>query len=103
MVFKPIVGLGHTTSSISDGLGLKFFEFAIGFKEQRESLDEKLEKGQLGQNIEVAEPWLEQFRTPPFYGDFLNQQVFPAEKVQMIPAAFRVPLPTKDIADAWNK
>ena len=103
MVYKPIVGLGHAGSPIADTLGLNFFEFAMGLQEQRERLDEKLAKIELGRKMEITEPWLEQFRNPPLYGDFLNQQVYPAEKVEMIPAAFRVPLPTKDIADAWNR
>jgi hypothetical protein len=103
MVYKPIVGLGHAGSPIADMLGLKFFEFAMGMKDLRSQLDEELAKSELGKKMEITEPWLEQFRKPPLYGDFLNQQVFPAEKVQMIPAAFRVPLPTKEIADSWNR
>lgn len=103
MVYKPIAGLGHAGSPIADMLGLKFFEFAMGVKEQRQTLDEKLAIVELGQKVKISGPWLEQFKNPPFYGDFLNQQVFPAEKVEMIPAAFRVPLPTKEIAEAWNQ
>lgn len=103
IVYKPIAGLGHAGSPIADMLGLKFFEFAMGLKEQRQTLDEKLAKVELGQKMKITEPWLEQFKNPPLYGDFLNQQVFPADKVEKIPAAFRVPLPTKEIAEAWNK
>ncbi len=105
MVFKAIVGLGHSESSVADELGLAFFEYALSMSAQREAFDKSLtdlsrhllasEKGQ-------SQPWPESFRTPAFVGDIVNQEVFPFEQQEMVPAGFRVPLPTKEIADLWN-
>lgn len=103
MVYKPIPGLGHAGSPIADALGLKFFEFAMSLKKEREDLDALLSKAGVGEKKTITEPWLEQFKNPPYYGDYLNQQVFPAEKVNMIPGTFRVPLPTKELVNAWNQ
>jgi len=104
MVFKPIVGLGHAGSPISDNLGLKFFEFAMGVEKDRRKLDERIAKAkEESVTITINEPWLPQFRNPPFYGDYLNQKVFENRNVELIPQIFRVPLPSEQIKEAWNK
>lgn len=33
----------------------------------------------------------------------MNQDMFAAQEKDMIPAGFLVPLPNKEIAEAWNK
>ncbi|PTX98234.1 hypothetical protein DB345_05205 [Spartobacteria bacterium LR76] len=104
IIFKPIVGLGHAGSPISNDLGLKFFEYAMSVKGERQKLDEKIAKAQSeSSKLTVTEPWLAQFKEPPFYGDYLNQQAFESKDVDLIPATFRVPLPSKEIMEAWNK
>jgi hypothetical protein len=50
-----------------------------------------------------SQPWLEEFKSPVVYGDFVNQEIFPADQVEMIPAEFRIALPSKEIAAIWAK
>lgn len=107
MIFKPIMLLGHSGSPVANNLAVKFFEYALSVKDEREAYD-KERKDALAQlkKKDAASgtgPWLESFRRPEFYGDYLNQECYPARQSDMIPAALRVPLPTKELADAWNK
>jgi hypothetical protein len=53
-------------------------------------------------NSGQAQPWLGSFRQPAFVGDVVNQEMFPSDQADMVPLGFRTPLPTKEIADAWN-
>jgi len=106
MIFKPIMHLGHSRSPVAENLANKFFEYALSVKNQREAYD-KLQKDPLAQMSQkttaVKGPWLESFRAPEFYGDYQNQECYPASQVNMISEALRVPLPTKELADLWNK
>jgi len=103
MIFKPIVGLGHSGSPIADDLAIRFFEYALSVEPKRAQLDETLATLKKAGKAPDPGPWLESFKTPPFYGDYLNQEQFPASRQNMIPAALKVPLPTKELASAWNK
>jgi hypothetical protein len=51
----------------------------------------------------AVEPWIEEFRNPAFYGDFVNQEIFPPGEIDMIPAGFRTPIPTKAMATIWGR
>jgi hypothetical protein len=106
IIFKAIIGIGHSDSPIEHQLGLKFFEYALSMKAARDSWD-RLENDPLAKlsasRTSGAGPWLETFRNPAYYGDFLNQECYPAQQAGMIPAALRVPLPTKELADLWNQ
>jgi hypothetical protein len=102
IMFKGIVGIGHQGSPIADALGLKFFDYALSVKDQRDQLD-KLKGSKLSRYITKASgPWLRDFREPEFLGDFVNQDCFPVAQADMIPNGFRVPLPNKALAEAWN-
>ncbi len=101
IIYKPIVGLGHAGSPISDNLGMKFFEYALTLRDQRAELDKTWEE--FKKSAKERQPWVASFRQPEFVGDYLNQEVFPYAKKDLVPAGFRVPLPTKTLADAWNK
>jgi hypothetical protein len=104
-MFKAIMDLGHADSPIEHELGFKFFEYALSLKAERDTWLQKAEdpfRKELNQSPPPAQ-WLEAFRAPPYYGDFLNQDCFPADQSDMIPAALRVPLPTKELADLWNR
>jgi len=111
MVYKAVEGLGHSGSEISTALGFKFFEFALTLKESRDAYDKKMAEvfnkpsaviSTPGQPTTPAQPWPEIFQHPPYYGDIVNQEMYPADQMDMIPQGFRVPLPTKELADAWN-
>jgi hypothetical protein len=105
IIFKAIIGLGHSDSPIEHNLGFKFFEYALSLKAARDAwmqvADDPFRK-QMNQTPPPA-AWLALFHAPPFYGDFLNQDCYPANQVAMIPASLRVPLPTKELADLWNR
>lgn len=54
----------------------------------------------------VGEPpsdWREGFFNPEFLGDYLNQTMVPVDEMALVPEEFRVPLPNKKLADAWNQ
>ena len=105
MVYKAIVGLGHAGHRDATAMGFKFFEFALNQKAARDEYDKKmasaLERERMIQN--ASKPWPDLFRSPPFYGDIVNQEMYPSDQVAMIPEGFRIPLPTKEIADIWAR
>jgi hypothetical protein len=105
IIFKAIIGIGHADSSIEHALGVKFFEYALSVKAARDAWEEAANDplNKLRANAAIRGPWLETFRAPAYYGDFLNQECYPAQQANMIPVALRVPLPTKELADLWNK
>jgi len=83
---------------------MKFFEYALTVREQREAHEKQLQGTPLSsyREGEVREPWLEAFQKPPFLGDMVNQEVFPWDQREAVPEAFRVPLLTQGMADAWR-
>jgi hypothetical protein len=98
LVYKAIPGLGHGDARGASDLGLKFFEFALQVKETRD-LEAKSKKISTAK----ADPvWKKEFTSPPFYGDMVNQEMFPASEIDMIPKGFRVSLPTEDLAKLWQ-
>ena len=95
IIFKAIIGLGHTDCSEADRLGLRFFDYALEMKNKRDAA--------IAANQAVPPLDLSAFDASPFYGDLMNQEMYAASDKEMIPAKFLVPLPTKEIADAWSK
>lgn len=109
MVYKAIPGLGHAGHPNATALGNAFLEYAITLKKQRTQYDEHIanpfrQSTSLYQNeTQVLKPWPKAFSTPPFYGDIVNQEVFPATEVEMIPTGFRMAIPTKQLAEIWKE
>ncbi len=104
IIYKAIPDLGHHTHPDATALGFAFLDFALQQKEKRIALDTALQKNISNASIEKpASPWLKEFNSPAFWGDMVNQEVFPADQVSMIPKGYRIPLPTKEIADIWMK
>lgn len=96
--------MGHSGHPDAAALGFEFFDFAMGRRDKREEMDKQLTTRILHPGSEVFhEPWLEEFRKPAFYGDFVNQDVFLPNQIEMIPAGFRIALPTKEIAAIWSE
>jgi len=107
IIYKAIIGLGHSGHHLSENLSIQFFEWCLTMKEQKELYEASL-LDEFGNPIpkdigEPPKPWPEKFQNPPFYGDIVNQEMFPADKRDMVPRGFQVPLPTKELAEAWNK
>jgi sialate O-acetylesterase len=103
MVYKAVAGLGHAWSPISAELGLRFFEYALSVSNQRLAYDSNPLNQRISTGDEAVQPWLGSFQKPSFLGDIVNQEIFPSDQTNMVPSGFRTPLPTKEIADAWNK
>lgn len=105
LVYKAIPGLRHSGHPDAAALGFEFFSFALQQKEKREALDaEEKSIGRLAsQSPATSRPWLAEFREPIYFGDMVNQEIYPAEQADMIPAGFRIPLPTKSISDIWAR
>jgi hypothetical protein len=105
MVYKAIVGLGHAGHPVATDLGFEFFKFALQQKDKRDALDAANSSNLVIQTADSgpAQPWLEAFKRPPYYGDIVNQELFPSAQVDMIPTGFRIPLPTQELADIWAR
>lgn len=96
IIFKAVIGLGHADSPVADQLGVRFFEYALAEKAKRDAAN--------ADDLTKSQPLdLSAFSLSPYYGDLMNQDMVSAGDKNMIPAGFLVPLPSKDIADAWNK
>jgi hypothetical protein len=106
IVYKAIVGLGHAGHPDATAMGLTFFEFALTQKELREQYEKimasSIDKAQMAKSDEAL-PWPESFQNPPFYGDIINQESYPAAQKEMIPEKFRIPIPTKEIREIWAR
>jgi len=106
IIYKAIIGLGHAGHPDATAMGFRFFEFALSLKELRDEYDKKMSSAIDYAQISKSEkpmPWPEIFKNPPFYGDIVNQEMYPAEQVDMIPESYRIPIPTKEIADIWEE
>lgn len=108
MIFKAYEGLGHSVGNRSSReMAFKFFDFALTQKDARDQYDKMMEsridRMRYESSGQAQGPWPEVFKRPPYYGDIVNQEVYPADQVEMIPAGFRTPLPTKELADFWTK
>ncbi len=104
IVYKAIPGLGHAGHPDAAALGFEFFKFSLLQKVKRDGLDEQLAKHSLlAADNNPSQPWPEEFRSPAFYGDMVNQEMYPPDKVDLIPKGFRIELPTTEIATIWVK
>ena len=96
IIFKAIIGLGHSDCAAADQLGVRFFDYALDVKAKRDAAAAM--PNHVAPTLDLSA-----FDSSPFYGDLMNQEMFAAQDKDMIPRGFLVPLPTKNIADAWNK
>jgi predicted esterase len=104
IVYKAIPGLGHSSHPDAAALGFEFYNYALDQKRaQQESQKEKTNAAPslVTRSSEAATRWAAMFQNPPYYGDMVNQELYPSADVAMIPSGFRIPLPTKKLADIW--
>lgn len=93
MIFRAEENLGHSDSPATRNLSLKFFEYALKFIPDPTNPEWKAPP----ENIFYF------MRYPTYVGDYFNQIVFPVNKAEAnIEQQWMVPLPTKDIANAWG-
>jgi hypothetical protein len=90
MILKIVNGLGHSSNSQIERLRDSFFKYAL---EQ-----EKLAPEQGKTAADIVSSALE---NPPYFGDVLSQQVFPARTASFLPSSQRISLPTEEFANIW--
>jgi hypothetical protein len=95
IIFKAFIGLGHGQSPLADRLAVDFFDYVLSNEPKSSSADDTFATS--------SQVDLSGYISPPYYGDLMNQDMYPADQKDMIPPGFLVPLPTQAIADAWNK
>jgi hypothetical protein len=72
-----------------------FFEYALSLKSPDKSQ-------KVGSEISTSSRFSD-FQKPPFIGDYINQEVYSSEKAGWIPEGQRVPIPTRELAEAWGE
>ena len=107
IIYKAIPGLGHAGHPLAEKLGLDFFEYALSLREEKAKFEAGISKTfsniRKGGDEQPNRPWPKSFRTPAFVGDIVNQEIFRFDKANMVPANFRIMLPTRELADTWNR
>jgi len=107
IVYKAIVGLGHQGHPIAEKLGLDFYEYALSLREEKSKVESergnRLAKSGKTGGASSNQPWPESFRNPAFVGDIVNQEIFRFERAAMVPMNFVTPLPTRELAETWDR
>ncbi len=82
---------------------IRFFQYALSLRDLHDQHEAQRHMHLSIVGAQSSSTWLQPFREPEYIGDFLNQDCYPSNQVDMVPDTLRVPLPTKTLADAWNK
>ena len=99
-------GKGHEVFPDEEILGLKFFEYALKLKDQQ--LQKPADIASESSTFSEPPPFvlddsmLENFRRPPYYGDILNGEVYPASQGPILSEAQRSGIPDEEIAKVWG-
>lgn len=102
----PIVYKAATPGTGIGKLGDEFFEYAMTVIDERVAFDHQRANPLLQSTARTGGPplpWLRSFANPPFYCDVVNQELLPSDESELIPAAFRSAIPTKALAETWQK
>jgi len=95
-IVKTYRGLGHTENPETGKLGVAFFQYALDVRKRQMEVAEQGARP-------IPDVAVEDFAKAPYFGDYLNQIVFPREKAKKrVPAEQLVPLPTEELAIAWG-
>jgi predicted esterase len=100
-------GRAHEVFPEEVSLGLKFFNYVIQLRDQERKIQADQQMGLTADDSNnppfvLNDSLLTAFRKPPFYGDMLNGDVYPAAQAALLPASGRVGIPTLDIAKSWG-
>jgi hypothetical protein len=100
-------GKGHEVFPEEVTLGLKFFDYALKLRDQQLKAVIAKQADSVAVDAEnqpfvLDDSLLGGFRNPPYYGDMLNGDVYPATQVSMLPESQRVGTPNLDIAKVWG-
>lgn len=106
IVYKSQANLGHSGSPQIDELGLRFFEYAWQLKLERDGIKAREDADPMSPKtiprVGFPASMLKPFFEAPYVGDLLNQDVYPAAKAGEIRAVLKVPIPTREMAEAWG-
>lgn len=98
IIYKAIPGLAHQGHPQANLLGYRFFEYVIKLKKQ---IKNSYRAPYFQQKKEAVS--IRTFNNPIYIGDLLNQQIIsPDLAMILVPEKYQVPLPTKELADAWK-
>lgn len=100
IILKAGENLGHSGSPEINRLQKAFFNYALSIKARVQAVRARGNLAQL--DPAGREPLLRDFRAAPFVGDYVTNEVVPADDADWIPEEQRVPLPTAEIAKAWG-
>jgi predicted esterase len=102
-------GKGHEVFPEEEQLGIKFFEYVLKLRDQqlkavaaKQSDSVSPDSNADAQPFVLNDSLLGNFRQPPYYGDMLNGDVYPAIKESVLPESQRVDIPDLDIAKTWG-
>jgi hypothetical protein len=106
ILFKSQGNLGHDSSPEIERLGICFFEYALQLKEERDRLVAEKQQDEFAPHEIPKKGFppqvIKNFFDPPYVGDLLNEDVYPAASASRIPEKLRVAIPTLEIAKAWG-
>ena len=80
ILYKAYPGVGHSRCPEARALGVEFFRYALD-----------------------ARAGADGFERPAAFGDIVNQEAFEPGERGLIPEAFRTPLPTRRLAELWDR
>ena len=107
IIYKAIIGLGHSGHPVSDQLALNFFEYALTMRNKKEIFEDVIKDSRSAFRIELKKnpnkPWPSLFNDPAFVADIVNQEIFSFKKADFVPEAFRITLPTEKLAKSWDR
>ncbi|MEM1158973.1 MAG: hypothetical protein AAF649_06090 [Verrucomicrobiota bacterium] len=107
ILFKAEPNLGHRSSPRTTELGIAFFQYALDLKKKYDDYVEKMQQENFNSELNLPKKgfppeFLKGFREPPYFGDYINEEVVPAAAKESIPDALRVGLPSREVAMAYG-
>ena len=100
-------GKAHEVFPEEVTLGLNFFGYVLQLRDQQVKLAAAKQADRASDETDnqpfvLDDSLLGDFRKPPFYGDMLNGDVYPATQGSILPNSQKVGIPSLDIAKSWG-
>ncbi|NRB76397.1 MAG: hypothetical protein HRU46_18710 [Verrucomicrobiales bacterium] len=98
MMIKAGPSLGHRSRDDIELLSHSFFEYVLNL---RDRADLRTETGDEG-TVTPADLFREDLEKAPYFGDFINHEVYPKDEGEWVPEGQRIKLPNETMANAWG-
>ena len=98
MMIKAGPSLGHRSRDDIELLSHSFFEYVLNL---RDRADLRTETGDEG-TVTPADLFREDLEKAPYFGDFINHEVYPKDEGEWVPEGQRIKLPNENMANAWG-